>query len=75
MRKVFISFDYTADHRYKDLLLAWNANRYFDFSFVDYTSREIQSNDIGRIKAALTTKIKQADTTLVIVGKDCCKQQ
>ena len=72
-KKIFISFDYTNDHRYKDLLLAWNANKDFDISFNDFTSQEIQSNDISRIKASLTRKINEADYTLVIIGKECCK--
>ncbi len=73
-KKIFISFDYTKDHRYKDLLLAWDANKNFDFSFNNYTSNEIQSENIDRVKAALTAKINSADYTLVIVGTDCNKR-
>lgn len=72
-KKIFISFDYTKDHHYKDLLVAWNYNRDFDFSFDNRTPKEIQSSDISRIKAGLTTKINEADITLVIVGEDCNK--
>lgn len=72
-KKIFISFDYTKDHRYKDLLLAWSSNSNFEFSFDNRTPFEIQSNDISRIKAGLTTKINEADITLVIVGEDCNK--
>lgn len=73
-RKIFISFDYTNDHRYKDLLVAWSKNTNIDFSFDDRTPGEIQSDDISRIKAVLTQKIKEADYTLVLVGKDCCRE-
>lgn len=73
-KKIFISFDYTKDHRYKDLLLAWDANKNFDFSFNNFTSNEIQSENVDRIKAALTAKINSADYTLVIVGVDCNKR-
>ena len=45
-----------------------------DFSFDDRTPGEIQSDDISRIKAVLTQKIKEADYTLVLVGKDCCRE-
>ncbi len=69
MAKVFVSFDYDHDKHYKYLLEAWDANPNFDFFFSDLTSREIQSWDISRIKAALTTKINQATYTLTIVGK------
>lgn len=73
-KKIFISFDYTKDHRYKDLLIAWSYNSNFVFSFDDRTPSEIQSYNIPTIKAGLTTKINQADITLVIVGEDCNKR-
>ena len=72
-KKIFISFDYTKDHRYKDLLVAWSYNSNFEFSFDNRTPYEIQSNDISRIKAGLTLKINESDITLVIVGEDCNK--
>jgi hypothetical protein len=72
-RKVFVSFDYENDRNYKRLLQAWSANDRFDFSFNDASSGEIQSNDIGRVKAALTTKIRAADVTLVLVGAEANK--
>lgn len=37
--------------------------------FTDKTPDEIDTNNIGRIKAALTTRIKDATYTLVIIGK------
>jgi len=67
--RVFVSFDWDNDRRYKHLLEAWDANTDFDFKFGDNTPTEIKSNDIGRIKAALTTKIRDSTHTLVIVGK------
>ena len=68
-KKVFVSFDYDHDKRYKYLLEAWAANPDFDFVFNDKTPTEIDSNSIGRIKAALTLKIKAATHTLFIVGE------
>lgn len=68
-KKIFISFDYENDSKYKNMLLAWDANKEFDFSFNDKTAKEIQSDDISRIKAGLTSYIKQADYVLVLVGK------
>lgn len=70
-KRIFISFDYEKDKRYKFLLEAWNKNSNFELSFADNSSGEIQSSDIGRIKAGLTSKINGADGTLVIVGKHC----
>ena len=67
-KKVFVSFDYDHDRHYKYLLQAWDANPDFDFVFKDQTPGEINTYDIGRIKAALTAKINDATHTLFIVG-------
>lgn len=73
-KKIFVSFDYENDKHYKYLLEAWDANDDFDFVFSDKTPDEINSENIGRIKAGLTVKIKEATHTLVIVGKEANKQ-
>lgn len=67
--RIFVSFDYEQDRQYKYLLEAWDANDEFDFVFSDATPREINSDNVGRVKAAITAKIKSATHTLVIVGK------
>jgi len=67
-KKVFVSFDYDNDKRYKFLLQAWDANPEFDFVFEDKTPGEIDTNSVARIKAGLTTKINEATYTLFIVG-------
>ena len=72
-KTVFVSFDYDNDKHYKYLLEAWDANNDFDFVFSDATPSEINSDDVGRVKAALTTKIKNATYTLVIVGEEANK--
>lgn len=72
-KKVFVSFDYENDRQYKYLLEAWNANPNFEFVFSDVTPTEINSNNIGQIKAGLTTKIMLATHTFVIVGKEANK--
>lgn len=69
MSNVFVSFDWDHDRRYKFLLDAWNKNPRFKFVFEDATPREINSFNIGRIKAGLTAKINAGTHTLVIVGK------
>ena len=68
-KKLFISFDYDNDKHYKYLLEAWSKNNKFELMFTDYSSQRINSEKVSRIKAALTTKIKKADITLVIIGK------
>ena len=72
-KSVFVSFDWHNDRRYKFLLEAWDANPHFEFVFSDRTPDEIDSTNIGRIKAALTTKINSAKFTLVIIGEEANK--
>lgn len=72
-KKCFVSFDYDNDRHYKFLLEAWDANPRFEFVFTDYTPREIDSERVDRVKAALTVKIKGATHTLVIVGREANK--
>lgn len=73
-KKVFVSFDYENDKHYKHLLEAWNANDRFDFVFSDKTPSEINSENVGPIKAGLRKKIKEATHTLVIVGEEANEQ-
>ena len=68
-KKVFVSFDYDNDRNYYYLLKGWDANKRFEFSFSDYTSKEIKSDNIIVVKQKLSQKINQADITLVIIGK------
>jgi len=69
MKRIFISFDYEHDKNYRYLLTALAKNPRSDIEFTDVTPEEIQSYDVGRIKAVLTKKIREATHTLVIVGK------
>ena len=68
-KRIFISFDYEHDKNYRYLLIALAKNPRSDIVFTDVTPEEIQSYDIGRIKAALSQRIKEATHTLVIIGK------
>jgi len=68
-KRIFISFDYDHDRNYRYLLKALAANPRSDIEFDDLTPEEIQSYDIGRIKAVLTRKIRESTHTLVIVGE------
>jgi hypothetical protein len=67
--KVFVSFDYENDRLYKQALDMWDANKRFQFTFQSHTPTEIQSDDISRIKAGLTLKVKEATHVIVIVGR------
>ncbi len=73
-KEVFVSFDYENDKHYKYLLEAWDANDDFDFVFSDKTPTEINSENIGPIKAGLRKKIREATHTLVIVGEEANKR-
>src|SRR5713101_4449459 len=68
-KRVFISFDYHHDRDYRNLLSAFNENPANDIEFIDSTPGAIDTMDVGRVKAVLTTKIRAATHTLVLIGK------
>lgn len=69
-KKVFVSYDHSEDVHYKRLLQAWDANSRFDFKFDSRGPNiPINSEDASKIKASLTTKMKDSDYLLVIVGE------
>jgi len=69
-KKIFISYDYDNDRHYKNLLLAWDANKEFDFGFTDQSADvSIDSTDAAAIKRAISAKINDATYFLCIVGK------
>jgi hypothetical protein len=73
-KKVFISYDYENDKHYKNLLLAWDANKQFDFYISDYSADvSINSTDATAIKSTLSRYINQGTVFLVIVGKKTYK--
>jgi hypothetical protein len=70
-KRVFISFDYDNDRHYKNLLLAWNANKDFDFELYDASLKvAINSEDAKYIKTLIKPKIVAAGYLLCIVGKE-----
>ncbi len=73
-KKVFVSFDYDNDKRYKALLKAWDANPNFDFYFSDLSSDEIKSSSVSVVKQVLSEKINEANYTVVLVGEEANKQ-
>jgi hypothetical protein len=74
--KAFVSYDHSEDAHYKWLLMAWDANSYFDF---DFDSRgpnvAIDSNDAAVVKSSLTKKLMSATHLLVIVGSKSSKSK
>ena len=70
-RKIFVSYDYDNDRDYKSLLLAWNENREFDFSFSDQSADiSIQSTNAVAIKRAISAKINASTCFLCLVGEE-----
>lgn len=67
-KRIVISFDWHNDSRYRNMLGAWIANPNFPFSFEDLTPGAIDTDDVARVKGVLTTKIRAATHTLVLVG-------
>ncbi len=68
-KRIFISFDYDNDNRYRYLLSALKENAGSEINFEDVTPGEIQTSDVAAVKRVLTTRIRSATHTLVIVGE------
>lgn len=69
LKKICISFDWHNDRNYRHLLSAWLANPTNPVDFQDLTPGEIDTNAIDRVKARLTTQIRAATHTLVLIGE------
>jgi hypothetical protein len=68
-KKIFISYDYDHDRHYKNLLLAWNKHRDFDFSFKDHSiDISVNSTSARYIKTVIVNAIRAVPYFLVIVG-------
>ncbi|MCA9833498.1 MAG: TIR domain-containing protein [Thermomicrobiales bacterium] len=68
-KKICISFDFHNDSRYRYLLTALKENESSLIDFEDLTPGEINSSDVGRVKASLSQKIGDSTHLLVIVGE------
>lgn len=69
-KKVFVSYYYDADSRYKNMLKAWSENGKFDIEFDDVSADVgIKSETDGALKRVLSRRINEADVLLVIVGE------
>ena len=69
-KKVFISYDYDHDKHYKNLLLAWDANKQFDFYLYDQSvDVSVDSTDAAAIKRVISSRINASTYFLCIVGK------
>ena len=73
-KRIFISADYDNDRNYKNLLLAWDKNKDFDFELYDASlGASINSLSAPYIKSQIKPKILAASRLLCIVGKKTSK--
>ncbi len=69
-KATFISFDYDNDLRYKNLLLAWDENKEFDFRLYDSSLKDaVNSTNATYIKSVIKPKIQASSNLLCIVGE------
>lgn len=68
--RIFISYDYDNDKHYKNLLVAWDKNDLFDFSFYDSSvDVSVDSEDADYIKRVIKDRIKSSTHLLCIIGE------
>jgi hypothetical protein len=73
-KKIFISYDYDNDKHYKNLLLAWDSNKEFDFNFYDTSiDVSVNSKDVSYIKSVIKERIKASSIFLLLVGEKTSK--
>lgn len=69
-KRVFVSYKYDEDSKYKNLLIAWSKNHKFEVEFDDVSSDiSIDSRVESEIKAGILPHIEDADIFLCIVGE------
>ena len=68
-KTIFISYDYDNDKHWKNLLVAWDKNSEFDFTFYDASvDVSVNSTDAAAIKRVISARISGATRFLCIVG-------
>ena len=69
-KTIFISYDYDNDKIWKNLLVAWDKNSDFAFTFYDASvDVSVNSTDAAAIKRVISRRIRGARRFLCIVGK------
>lgn len=75
-KRVFVSYKYHGDAKYKNLLIAWSKHHRFNVEFDDVSSDiSIDSRVESEIKAGILPHIKNADIFLCIVGEKTYKSK
>ena len=69
-QRIFVSYYYRDDSKYKHLLTVWSENKKFDIEFEDGSADvSIKSKNRAVIRRVLTRKISESDILLVLVGE------
>ena len=69
-KTIFISYDYDNDKHWKNLLVAWDKNDDFAFTFYDASvDVSVNSTNAAAIKRVISARINGATRFLCIVGK------
>lgn len=75
-KSIFVSYRYSGDAKYKNLLKAWSANHKFDLSFDDFSNDiSVDSTEALVIKDAILKKMRKSDIFLCIVGSNTHKSK
>lgn len=75
-KKVFVSYKYSGDAKYKNLLVAWSKNHKFSVEFDDVSSDiSIDSRVESVIKEGILPQIEKADIFLCIIGSKTHKSK
>ncbi|MGD9037285.1 MAG: TIR domain-containing protein, partial [Syntrophobacterales bacterium] len=69
-KRIFISYDYSNDENYKDLVLAWDKDEDLDFSFYDMSVEvSVDASDAAAIKREISARISDCSHFLCLVGR------
>src|SRR5688500_2309983 len=68
--RIFISYDYDNDKHYKNLLVAWDRNDLFDFTFYDASvDISVNSTNAAYIKRVIKGRIDSSTHFLCLIGE------
>ena len=69
-KRIFISYDYSNDGNYKDLVLAWDKDEDLDFSFYDMSVEvSVDASDAAAIRSEISARISDCSHFLCLVGR------
>ena len=69
-KRIFISYDYSNDGKYKDLVLTWDKDEDLDFSFYDMSVEvSVDASDAAAIKREISARISDCSHFLCLVGR------